>query len=167
MHKMMHLAYYMIAKRSESVMIQYTMTRLRLIFVLILVSVLGSLTLMLPGCFRDPRQLVLGESKEAGNLGYVEVSDSTARWRGSNYKGKFRYSWVQTDSEPYTIEVSRNQDKWLVGVTFEDDDHAEVNLYIMDKLPDEAQDFIRQRNRARNRPDDELKLRFRRIKPEK
>lgn len=157
----------MIAKRAESVIIQGIMNRIRLVFLLILLSVLGSLALMLPGWFKDPRQLVLGEWQETGKLGYVEVTDATARWRGSHAQRTFHYSWVQTDSEPYTIEISRNQDKWLVGVSFEDDDLAEVTFYIMDKLPPEAQDFIRQRNRAKKRPDDELKLRFRRVKPEK
>lgn len=142
------------------------MTRIRLIFLLIILSFICSLILMLPGWFRDPEKLVQGEWQEANKLGFVEVTDSTARWRGSNYKGTFHYTWVQTDSEPYTAEVSRHKDKWLIGITFEDDDHAVVDFYIMDKLPQEARDFIRQKNRAKSRPEDELKLRFRRIKAE-
>ncbi len=143
------------------------MNRTRLILLIVILSVFGSLALLLPGWFKDPRQLVQGEWQEYGKMGYVEVTDSTARWRGSNYKGSFQYNWIQTDSEPYTAEVSRNKDKWLVGITFEDDDHAVVDFYIMDKLPAEARDFIRSRNRAKNRPEDELKLRFRRVKAEK
>ncbi len=143
------------------------MTRVRLIFLLILLSVLACLALMLPGWFKDPRQLVLGEWQETGKLGWVEVSDTTAHWRGCNHKATFHYSWVQTDSEPYTLEISRNQDKWLVGVSFDDNDLAEVTFYIMDKLPPEVQGFIRQKNKARNHPENELKLRFLRAKPEK
>ena len=143
------------------------MNRTRLILLIVLISVLTSLALLLPGCFKDPRHLVQGEWQEYNKLGYVDVTDSTARWSGSTYKGTFQYTWVQTDSEPYTAEVSRNKDKWLVGISFEDDDHATVDFYIMDKLPAEARDFIRSRNRAKNRPEDELQLRFRRIMAEK
>lgn len=149
-------------------MLRYAMTHARLTLGIVLLTVIGCLALMLPGWFEDPRQLVLGEWKESGNLGYVEVDASTARWRGSNYRGTFQYTWVQTESEPYTAEVSRNgKEKWLVGITFEDEDHAVVDFYIMDKLPPEAQNFIRSKNRARNRPEDELKLHFRRVKAEK
>lgn len=157
----------MIAKRAESGILRVRMTKTRLILLLFLLSVLGSLVLLLPGWFKDPRELALGEWQEQGKLGYVEVTDCTARWRGSNLRRTFQYTWVQTDSEPYTVEVSRNQEKWLAGVTFEDDDHATVNFYIIDKLPPEAQDFIRQKNKAKNRPEDEILLRFRRVIEEK
>ncbi len=143
------------------------MTKLRLLFLLVLCSVIGSLALLLPGCFKNPRELVLGEWQEAGKLGYVEVTDSTARWRGSNYKATFQYTWVQDSDEPYTLEVSRNGEKWKTDLIFESDDVADVYFLMFDKLPPEAQDFIRQKNRARNRPETELRLRFRRIKPEK
>lgn len=130
-----------------------------------LFSLLTSAALLLPGLFKDPRELVQGEWQEWNKLGTVEVTDCTARWQSGRHKMTFQYTWVQDDSEPYTIEVSRNNQKWLVGVTFEDDDHALVDFYIVDKLPAEARDFIREKNRARNRPEDELKLRFRRLTP--
>lgn len=157
----------MIAKRAEYVIIQQTMTRVRLILFLFLLSLVCSLALFLPGCFKDPRQLVQGEWQEINKLGYVDVTDSTARWSSRAYKGSFQYSWVQSDDEPYTVEVRRNKEKWLAGITFEDDDHASVQFYIMEKLPPEAREFIRQKNRARNRPEDELLLRFRRVTREK
>lgn len=142
------------------------MTRTRLILLLVLLSFLGCLALMLPGWFKDPRQLVQGEWQEYNKLGYVDVTDSSVHWRRGNYRGSFRYSWVQTESEPYTAEISHKKDKWLIGITFEDDDHAVVDFYIMDKLPAETRDFIRSKNRARIRPEDELKLRFRRVNSE-
>ena len=143
------------------------MTRLRLLLLLVICSVIGSMALLLPGCFKNPRELVLGEWQEVNKLGYVEVTDSTARWRGGNYKATFHYTWVQDADEPYTVEVSRNGENWLADITFESDDVAEVNLRIFDQLPAEAQDFIRQKNKARNRPENELRMRFRRVLPEK
>lgn len=143
------------------------MTRTRLIFLLFIISFITSIAILLPGCFKDPRQLAIGEWQEYNKLGYVDVSHTTLKWSGSHHKGTFHYSWIQTDSEPYTVEVSRNGEKWLAGITFENDDLAEVDLYIMDKLPREARDFIKKKNRAKNRPEDEFKLRFRRVSPEK
>lgn len=143
------------------------MTRTRLIFLVVLLSVLAALALLLPGWFKDPRKLALGEWQEHNKLGYVEVTDSTARWRGSNHKGTYQYNWIQYESDPYSIEITRNGEKWLASVTFADDDHALVNFHVMDRLPAEAQSFIREKNKARNRPEDEILLRFRRVKPEK
>ena len=97
----------------------------------------------------------------------MEVTDCTARWRGGNYRATFQYSWLQDESEPYSIEISRNQEKYLVSLSFESDDLAVVDFHIMEKLPPEAREFIRQKNKARNRPEDELKMRFKRVKSEK
>lgn len=143
------------------------MTRTRLLLLLILCTLLACASLLLSGWFKNPRELVQGEWQEQNKLGYVEVTDSTARWSGSNHKGTYHYNWIQENSEPYAIEVSRNGQKWLVNLSFEDDDHAVVNFHIIDQLPAEAQDLIRERNRARNRPENELLLRFRRMKQEK
>ncbi len=143
------------------------MTRTRLIFLIVLLSVASCLLLLLPGWFKDPRELVQGEWQEINKTGYVEVTDCTARWQGGNYKANLRYSWVQTDDEPYTVEIIFKEQKWLAGITFEDDDHALVNFYIMDKLPPEAREFIRQKNKVRNRPEDEVCMRFRRVNPQK
>ena len=157
----------MIAKRAESASMKTAMTRARLLLLLILLTLATCAALLLPGWFKDPRQLVQGEWQEVNKLGLVEVTDCTARWLGSNYKGTFQYTWIQADDEPYSIEVSRNEGNWLVSLTFEDDDHAIVDFHIIDKLPSQAQELIRQKNRARNRPEDELRLRFRRLKAKK
>lgn len=143
------------------------MTRVRLILILILLSLIASVALLLPGWFKDPRELVQGEWQEFNKLGYVEVTDCTARWRGGNYRATFQYSWLQDSSEPYSLEITRNEEKYLVSLTFESDDLAVVDFHIMDKLPPEARDFIRQKNKARNRPQDELKMRFKRVVTEK
>ncbi len=143
------------------------MTRVRLILILILLSVLASVALLLPGWFKDPRKLVQGEWQEFNKLGYVEVTDCTARWRGGNYRGTFHYRWLQDGSEPYSLEISRNEEKYLVSLTFESDDLAIVDFHIVDKLPPEAREFIRQKNKARNRPEDELKMRFKRVQSKK
>ena len=143
------------------------MTRTRLIFLIVLLSVASCLLLLLPGWFKDPRELVQGEWQEIKKTGYVEVTDCTARWQGGNYKATLRYSRVQTDDEPYTVEIIFKEQKGLAGITFEDDDHALVNFYIMDKLPPEAREFIRQKNKVRNRPEDEVCMRFRRVNPQK
>ena len=131
------------------------------------VGLVSSLALLLPGWFKDPRQLVQGEWQEHNKLGYVEVTDCTARWSGSNYKGTYSYAWVQYENEPYTIEISRNGEKWLASLTFEDDDHALVDFHIVDRLPAEARKFIQERNKARNRPENEFILRFRRVEQKK
>ena len=143
------------------------MTRIRLILLLFLISLLSCAALLLPGWFKNPRELVQGEWQEYNKLGYVEVTDCTARSRGGNYRATFQYSWLQDESEPYSIEISRNQEKYLVSLSFESDDLAVVDFHIMEKLPPEAREFIRQKNKARNRPEDELKMRFKRVKPEK
>lgn len=143
------------------------MTRTRLLLLLILLTLAACVALLLPEWFKNPRQLVQGEWQELNKHGQVEVTDCTARWQGSNYKGSYRYTWLQDEKEPYSIEVSRNEEKWLVSLTFEDDDHAVVDFHIIDKLPAQAQELIRQKNRARNRPEDELQLRFRRMKAKK
>ena len=156
------------------------MTRIRLILLLFLISLLSCAALLLPGWFKNPRELVQGEWQEYNKLGYVEVTDCTARWRGGNYRATFQprwrggnyratfqYSWLQDESEPYSIEISRNQEKYLVSLSFESDDLAVVDFHIMEKLPPEAREFIRQKNKARNRPEDELKMRFKRVKSEK
>lgn len=143
------------------------MTRARLILLIFIFSFISCAALLMPGWFKGPRELVQGEWQEANKLGYVEVTDCTARWQGGNYKATFNYAWIQTHDEPYTMEISRHGEKWLAGITFEDDDHAAVDFYIVDKLPPEARNFIRQKNRARNRPEDELKLLFRRVIAEK
>lgn len=143
------------------------MARTRLILLIVICSVAASIALMLPGCFKNPRELAQGNWQECNKLGYVDVTDSTAYWRGSSQKATFQYTWVQDNREPYTVEITRKGESYLADVTFETDDLANVNFRIIDKLPPEAQDFIRQKNRARNRPENELRLRFRRIKPEK
>ena len=139
------------------------MTRTRLIFLIVLLSVLAALALMLPGWFKDPRKLAIGEWQEHNKLGFVEVTDSCARWRGSSFKGTFQHTWLQYESEPYSVEISRNGEKWLASVTFEDDDHALVDFHVFDRLPAEARKFISQKNKARNRPENEILLRFRRV----
>ena len=143
------------------------MTRTRFLLLLILLTLAACVALLLPEWFKNPRQLVQGEWQEVNKHGQVEVTDCTARWQGSNYKGSYRYTWLQDEKEPYSIEVSRNEEKWLVSLTFEDDDHAVVDFHIIDKLPAQAQELIRQKNRARNRPENELQLRFRRMKAKK
>lgn len=143
------------------------MTRTRFLLLLILLTLAACVALLLPEWFKDPRQLVQGEWQELNKHGQVEVTDCTARWQGSNYKGTYRYTWLQDEKEPYSIEVSRNEEKWLVSLTFEDNDHAVVDFHIIDKLPAQAQELIRQKNRARNRPEEELQLRFRRMKAKK
>jgi hypothetical protein len=143
------------------------MTRARLLLLLIILTLVTCAALLLPGWFKDPRHLVQGEWQEVNKLGQVEVTDCTARWQGSNYKGTFQYTWTQSDNEPYSIKVSRNEEYWFVSLTFEDDDHAVVDFHIIDKLPAQAQELIRQKNRARNRPEDELRMRFRRLKAKK
>ena len=157
----------MIAKRTESASMKAAMTRARLLLLLIILTLVTCAALLLPGWFKDPRQLVQGEWQEVNKLGQVEVTDCTARWQGSNYKGAFQYTWTQSDNEPYSIKVSRNEENWFVSLTFEDDDHAVVDFHIIDKLPAQAQELIRQKNRARNRPEDELRMRFRRLKAKK
>ena len=157
----------MIAKRAEYASMEADMTRTRLLLLLILLTLITCAALLAPGWFKNPRELVKGEWQEYNKLGYVEVTDSSARWQGSGHKGTYQYAWLKDDSEPYSLEVSRNGQKWLVSLSFEDDDNAVVDFHIIDQLPAEAQDFIRQKNRARNRPENELQLRFRRVKPGK
>ena len=145
----------------------HIMTRIRLLLLLILLSGICCLALFLPGWFTSPRELIQGEWQEIHKMGSVTVTDSTARWVGSNHRANITYTWIQENDEPYTIEITYRGEKWLANITFESDDQALVNFLIIDKLPQDAQDFIRQRNKAKNRPEDEVCMRFRRLSPQK
>lgn len=138
----------------------------RLLYILLPAAALGiGLFLFLNGK-EDPRQLALGEWQEKSKSGFVEVTDdSHLQWRAANRRGKMTYRWLQTEQEPYRVEVRRGQNsRWEADVTFEGKDDALVAPDILHLLPDEAVNIIRQKNKAKGRPENEFIFHFRRVK---
>lgn len=114
----------------------------------------------------DPRKLALGEWQEQSKRGFVVVSDeSHLSWQAANRRGKMTYRWLQTDEEPYRVEVRRGENsRWEANVTFEGKDKALVEPDILHHLPEEAQKLIRQKNKAKGRPENEFIFLFHRVK---
>lgn len=140
------------------------MTRRRLLLLLALLLVAGSL-LWLCRSAPDPRQLVLGDWKESTNRLYVEVTPGLATARGMAH-GSVAYEWVQTEKEPYTLKCTYRQDTFEVQVSFPSDDVAVVEPRVWHLIPPSHQRLIREFNRRNKRPEEELRLVFRR-RPQK
>lgn len=111
----------------------------------------------------DPRQLALGEWREAAGRLSVEVAPETASWRGMG-RGKIAYNWLQTDKEPYRVHFVYHGQDIEANVSFDGKDTAILEPEVWDMIPSVAQQQIKDVNRSRNRPERELRLVFRRIK---
>lgn len=121
---------------------------------------------LIPDWFEDPVELAKGEWIGYPQKVRAEVDAQQVRWSVGGHRGKFAYTWVQTDSEPYRVRFSRGGESFEADVIFDGDDEAVLLPLVFDKLPDIAREHIRSTNKARNRPEDELRFLFRRVKAE-
>lgn len=112
----------------------------------------------------DPRKKILGSWQEGNRSFYLDANESTLHWSKGTRNGTLPYSWVQTEHEPYTLQVQYRHESILVDITFDGDNTALASPRIWEKLPDYAQQWIRSRNRAAGRPEKEFTVLFRRTK---
>lgn len=122
--------------------------------------------IFLPDWGEDPRELAIGEWKEAKPRGTTAQVDAThIRWQGYGHRGKLTYEWLQTDEEPYRVRIRKGQTSVDANVTFDGEDEAILEPDIFDKLPDIARSYIREHNKRNKRPETEIILKFRRTEP--
>lgn len=120
----------------------------------------------IPDWGEDPREIAIGEWKEAGPRGMrAEVNEVGIRWQGYGRHGKLTYEWLQTEEEPYRVRIRKGQTIVDANVTFNGKDEAVLEPEIFDKLPDIARSYIRDLNKRNKRPETEIVLVFRRVEP--
>ena len=117
----------------------------------------------IPDWFEDPVKLAIGEWQGYPNKVRAEVDAQQVRWFAGGHRGKFSYTWLQTDTEPYRVQFTRGEESFEADVIFEGEDEAILMPLVMDRMPEVARDYIRRQNKARNRPEDELRFLFRRV----
>ena len=122
--------------------------------------------IFIPDWFEDPVKLALGEWKGEPNGIQGEVTEQQVHWHVGGRRGKFAYTWVQTEKEPYRVRFSRGENVFEADVEFNGSDEAVLQPLVFEQLPELAQEFIRKKNKARNRPENELIFVFRRVKSE-
>ena len=134
--------------------------------IVVLIALISLLCLvMIPDWFEDPRKLAPGEWKDAGKQGMVEVTDATLTLHGFGPEGPIPYTWLQTDKEPYTMQVCYGSHTVEAAITFNGENEVVADLDIMHKLPSDIADTLRRRNTGAGRPENEFRLVFRRIIP--
>ena len=138
----------------------------RLLLIVVALLLLAGV-IFIPDWFEDPRRLAPGEWVEQGTRLKAEVTDKDIHWRGFNSRGRLTYDWLQTDKEPYRVVIRRGEQAVEALVTFNGEDEAILEPEIFDKLPSLARRYIRERNRARQRPEEEIRLIFRRVREKK
>lgn len=141
------------------------MNTLRSIYILIGISLLSAI-IFIPDWFEDPRRLLPGEWQDSGRRGRIEATEEYLQIYGVGSEEPIPYEWLQTDDEPYTLQVSYGRHTISADIIFNGKDEVIANLDIMHKLPREAADTMRQKNRSAGRPENEFRLIFRRIIPE-
>jgi len=140
---------------------------MRRLFLIVAALLLLSGVIFIPDWFEDPRRLAPGEWVEQGTQLKAEVTDKDIHWRGLNNRGHLTYDWLQTDREPYRVVIRRGERAVEALVTFNGEDEAILEPEIFDKLPSLARRYIRERNRAHQRPEEEIRLIFRRVRKKK
>ena len=139
---------------------------LRNFFIALGISSAICAAIFIPDWGENPREIAIGEWKEAGPRGMAaEVTDTDIRWQGYGRRGKLTYEWLQTEEEPYRVRIRKGKTIVDANVTFNGKDEAVLEPEIFDKLPDIARSYIRDLNKRNNRPETEIILVFRRVEP--
>lgn len=122
--------------------------------------------IFIPDWGEDPVKLALGSWRsQSKSLGiYAEVAEKHLLWNGKVGHGRFLYTWLQTEKEPYRLQFKRGHDVIEANVTFDGPDTAILEPDILDKLPPAARNYIRKQNKINQRPENEFSLIFVRIK---
>ena len=112
----------------------------------------------------DPREVVVGDWRETSSRLRVEVTPDTATARGlGRYSGSVTYEWVETEREPYRVRFVYRRDTMEALIYVHDRDTLVVEPLIWDKMPASVRSQIREVNRARKRPEQEIRLLFNRV----
>lgn len=135
------------------------MNKLRLTLILTVLSIICGL-IFIPDWFEDPRELAPGDWKDSGRTGTLEVTDSSIILHGFGHRGTISYQWLQTESEPYTMQIVYGGHRLDAHITFDGPNTVIAELDIMDKLPAEAAKTLRSKNRSLGRPENEFRLVF-------
>lgn len=116
--------------------------------------------------FEDPTQKILGSWKDAAPRSalFIEADMAQLQWRSGTRHGKMPYTWLQTEHEPYTLQFTYHHEDYVVDIIFNGDNEAVALPRIWEKLPAEARQWVKEKNRAAGRPEKELRFRFRREK---
>lgn len=122
--------------------------------------------LFFPRC-ENPRELALGDWKGANTPLMAEVTEDSVQWSAPGARGRFSYTWEQDRKSPYRVSFRRGQTVVKVDVCFDGDDMVLVEPLVFEKLPAVLQQHLRSRNKLLGRPETEIKLSFRRVKPKK
>lgn len=143
------------------------MKRLHLFLTCFIAFGLLSCFVFLPDWREDPVRLAVGEWRtQSKSMGiHAEVTDRRAEWYGKAW-GKCAYEWIQTECEPYRLRFMHGNEAIEANVTFDGSDTAILEPDILDKLPDMARAHIRKQNKLRNRPENEFRIIFVRVKAE-
>ena len=129
--------------------------------ILIIALLVGGLCwLLLPR--ENPRELALGEWKEATSRLRVEVGPENAAWRGMGH-GSVKYEWLQTEKAPYRLRFVYRGETIEAKLRFDGKDTAIFEPEVWEKLPALAQEQLRELNRRHNRPATEFRLLFKRV----
>ena len=113
----------------------------------------------------DPRELSLGEWREASNRFRVEVEPGIAVWRGMGH-GKTGYEWLQVKEEPYRVRFTVRGKTYEANLRFDGKNKAILEPQIWDTLDPSIQKQVMDVNRQRNRPEKELQIIFYRVTEE-
>lgn len=141
------------------------MNMLSMRYVLSALAAIGLLCVVfIPDWFENPQELAIGEWLGVPNRMQGEVDAEQVRWQVGGHRGKFSYTWVQTEREPYRVQFRRGDKVFEADVEFNGRDEAVVYPLIFDQLPELAQDYIRSRNKALDCPENEMIFHFRRAK---
>lgn len=122
----------------------------------------GGLVVWLSSGRPDPREVLLGDWREASSRVHVEVTPESATAHGIGRRATVKYEWVQTEREPYMLRFRYHGEALEAFVYIQDKDTVLVEPQIWEQLPELARQHIRQVNRQHGRPEQELRFLFRR-----
>lgn len=132
------------------------------------VTALILIVTLTPSCDEDPRELAPGKWVESGRLLQADVSpDGTIRWQIGSSSGTLRYEWIDTEHEPYQLSLTHRKKSIPARLIFEDSDTAVIEPQIWSELSPAARRNIAQKNKANQRPEREIRLRFHRRREKK
>lgn len=120
--------------------------------------------IFIPDWFEDPVELAIGEWQGVPNRMRAEVNDTRVRWEMSGNAGRLSYTWVQTETEPYRVQFRRGEEVFDADIIFDGADEVVVMPHIFDRLPLMAREHIARTNKAADRPENEIRYVFRRVK---
>lgn len=120
-------------------------------------------TVMLFSRCENPRELALGDWKGSNTPLLAEVTEDTVSWSAPGARGRFSYTWQQEEKSPYRVNFRRGQTVVEADICFDGKNTVIVEPRVFQQLPPMLQEHLRSRNKTLGRPEEELKLIFRRL----